>query len=578
MKLLKNTDTVFRTLSLSLTLAFTIANGAMLFAQETPKQMEEVTIVGDFAPTVTEANKILKNPILRDTVIEMPALQYSILSTPWMMQFPVAQIQTLRYKAEDYPVYQRNYARVGFGTYTTPLIEFFAGKTQSKTSAFGIHFRHLSSQGDGEGIFANGFSLNDVDAYGKLFSRRYAITLSGAYNRHALRYYGFDTTGVLNPAIPSDDSLRQVFNRFHASVSFTSLANRQGVLNHAFGVRFRLLTDHFESNELQLNTHLNLDYDVELFEGSRKQKLGLNTRFDYFGNQWAVISTLNASLLQLHPFYSIEFDEYSLKMGATVSMASDSSSTWKIAPEARAGVSVIKNVLEVYAGVRGGVYRNTIEKLTAINPFVQSTVQPSFSNTTFELFGGFKTSLSHFVDFSGTVSSAKVDNMALYYHPVAIGGLQNQLGVLYDNVSLLRVSGELSFQKKESVRLIIGGAYQSASPTREERVWYSPEMEGWLIGEFNITPKLKLKATAKAFGTMVARVDSVSNAFIGSPLIKKIVNIDPYVDLSAGVEYRFTPRLSAFADLNNVLTSHYEYWYRYKNYGINVLAGITFGF
>lgn len=550
----------------------------VLVAQEKPKQVEEVTIIGDFAPKITEANKMTKNPVVRDTTIEMPAMNYNIISVPWMMSFPVSDIQPMKNKPEPDAKYLRNYARLGFGNYTTPYIEFFAGKTQSKSNAFGLHFRHLSSQGDGEGVFANGFSFNDLDLYGKIITRSYTITIDGAYNRHGFHYYGFDTTGLAPGLIPSDDSLQQAYNRFGAGIMFTSQNARRGALNHRFGTRFGLLTDRYQTNELTLNLTFDSDIDVSLFKGSRKQKLGLNTRFDYFHNQWAIAAALNSSLLSMRPFYTVEFAEYSLWLGGNVELASDSSSAWHIYPEARAGVNVIKDVLEVYAGVRGGQYRNTFDKLSAINPYLLRELSLKFSNSTMELYGGFHSSFSRYVDFSGTFSSVKVENMALYYHPAPIVQAGNLLGVVYDDVTLMRVSGEFSFQKKDKIRLIFGGAYQSARPTAETHAWYTPEMEGWLSGEINITPALKIKASARAYSKMFARVDTLNTTIPANPTGEKIIAIDPYVDLGLGAEYRFSPRFSVFLDINNLLAKRYEYWYRYNHYGINVLGGITFGF
>lgn len=547
-------------------------------AQEEIKQVEEVTIIGDFSPKVTEANKIMKSPVVKDTTIEMPAMQYSIISIPWQMRFPVTDIQPLKNRPEPDLKYLRNYARLGFGNYTTPYLEFFAGKTQSKSNAFGLHFRHLSSQGDGDGIFQNGFSFNDVDIYGKIIARSYTINIDGAYNRHAIHYYGFDTTGLAPGLVPSEDSLKQTYNRFSAGIDFTSQNNRRSTLNHAFGARFAMLTDHYSTNELNFKLSFDADVDVDLFDGSQKQKIGILTNFEYFNNQWAIATSTNSSLLKLRPFYLVEFAEYSLRIGGNIELANDSSSTWHIYPEARAGVNVIKDVLEVYAGIRGGQYRNSFDCLTRVNPYVIRELPLKFSNSTFELYGGFHSSFSRYIDFSGTISSGKVENMALYYHPAALFQPGNLMSVVYDDVTLLRISTELSYQKKDIIRLIAGGAFQSSKPTIEAHAWYTPEIEGWLNGDINISPELKIKASARFFSKMYARIDTLSINPGTTSLDERIIEIDPYLDLGVGAEYRFNPRFSVFLDVNNLLSSRYEYWYNYKHYGINILGGITFGF
>ncbi len=559
-------------------LSVSIWSSAVAVAQEEIKQIEEVTIIGDFSPKVTEANKIIKSPVVKDTSIEMPVMQYSIISIPWQMHFPVSDIQPLKNRTDPDLKYLRNYARLGFGNYTTPYLEFFAGKTQSKSNAFGLHFRHLSSQGDGEGIFQNGFSLNNFDIYGKIITRSYAINIDGAYNRHAIHYYGFDTVGLAKGLVPSEDSLKQVFNRYSAGITFTSQNNRRSAFNYSFGTRFAILTDHFSTNELNLKLNFDADVDVDIFDGSQKQKIGIKSDFDYYNNQWAIAASSNSSLLNLRPFYLVEFAEYSIRIGGNIEMANDSSSTWHIYPDVRAGLNVIKDVLEVYAGIRGGQYRNSFDQLTLINPYVLRELPLKFSNSTLELYGGFHSSFSRYIDFSGTFSNGKVEDMALYYHPAALFQPGNLMSVVYDDVTLMRISAEFSYQKKDIIRLIAGGAYQSSSPTRETQAWYTPEIEGWLNSEINISHELKVKASAKFFSKMYARIDTLSLNPLASPVGKKVMEIDPYLDLGVGAEYRFNPRFSIFLDINNLLSSRYEFWYNYKHYGINILGGITFGF
>ena len=54
--------------------------------------------------------------------------------------------------------------------------------------------------------------------------------------------------------------------------------------------------------------------------------------------------------------------------------------------------------------------------------------------------------------------------------------------------------------------------------------------------------------------------------------------IDPIFDFNLGMEYRFTKKLSAFVDVNNILSKNYEIWGNYHVQGINVMAGVTYSF
>jgi hypothetical protein len=58
----------------------------------------------------------------------------------------------------------------------------------------------------------------------------------------------------------------------------------------------------------------------------------------------------------------------------------------------------------------------------------------------------------------------------------------------------------------------------------------------------------------------------------------KVEDLDGYLDLHLGLEYRYTKRLSAFLDVSNLSASKYERWYRYPVQRGLVLGGLTYAF
>ena len=49
-------------------------------------------------------------------------------------------------------------------------------------------------------------------------------------------------------------------------------------------------------------------------------------------------------------------------------------------------------------------------------------------------------------------------------------------------------------------------------------------------------------------------------------------------DANLHVEYRYSKRLSAFLQFNNLAAQSYQRWYGYPVQGFQVLGGVTFGF
>ena len=63
--------------------------------------------------------------------------------------------------------------------------------------------------------------------------------------------------------------------------------------------------------------------------------------------------------------------------------------------------------------------------------------------------------------------------------------------------------------------------------------------------------------------------------FIINPAVE---DLDGYLDLHLGVEYRYTKRLSLFVDMSNLSASKYERWYRYPVQRGLLIGGATYSF
>jgi hypothetical protein len=50
------------------------------------------------------------------------------------------------------------------------------------------------------------------------------------------------------------------------------------------------------------------------------------------------------------------------------------------------------------------------------------------------------------------------------------------------------------------------------------------------------------------------------------------------VDVNAGLEYRYTKRLSLFLQLNNIAALEYNKWNKYPTQRFNLLGGLTYVF
>ena len=56
------------------------------------------------------------------------------------------------------------------------------------------------------------------------------------------------------------------------------------------------------------------------------------------------------------------------------------------------------------------------------------------------------------------------------------------------------------------------------------------------------------------------------------------MDLDGFLDLYLGIEYRYNKRLSLFLDISNLSASKYERWYRHPVQRSLLLGGATYAF
>jgi outer membrane receptor protein involved in Fe transport len=104
-----------------------------------------------------------------------------------------------------------------------------------------------------------------------------------------------------------------------------------------------------------------------------------------------------------------------------------------------------------------------------------------------------------------------------------------------------------------------------------EHPWHKPALKFGLDGHYQIQNKIIIRANAVARGSQYARIVNASDQFAATEL-------DAFVDLSLGVEYRYTKVLSGFINFNNITNSQYFLWNNYPSYKFNLMGGVAYSF
>ena len=254
-------------------------------------------------------------------------------------------------------------------------------------------------------------------------------------------------------------------------------------------------------------------------------------------------------------------------------MSNVGSGKFYVYPQINAQYDVYESIIIPYAGINGGLQKNSLRSLSSENPFIKSTINYRNTNTKFNIFGGLKGNLSSNLGYDVKASYSQIDSMHFFvidYKDVTT--LDNKFKVIYDNTSYFNASGQIKYQFKEKIHLLAKGNYNLYKPQNLTQAYHKPSFDLTFSGIYNLKSKIILKADVYVIGDQFAltqvKKDSV---YITEPKLLKSVG-----DISLGVEYRYSKMLSFFANFNNIANMRYYRWEKYPSQRFNFMVGLTF--
>ncbi len=175
------------------------------------------------------------------------------------------------------------------------------------------------------------------------------------------------------------------------------------------------------------------------------------------------------------------------------------------------------------------------------------------------------------------VSKRRTEDMPLYVS-VPNKPFGDRMDVVYDQVDVLDLSGELNYRKSEQLSLTARLDVYSYTTKVQQEAWNLPPYALSFMARYDMRSKLILKAEAQFLGKRPAyRVAGpLENGEIVDPVQQ--VDLDGFLDLYLGIEYRYNKRLSLFMDLSNLSASKYERWYKHPVQRSLLMGGATYAF
>lgn len=547
----------------------------IVFAQtNTPADSTVIEINSGYEPFLSDAFKIKDNPNIQDTGKIIPQLKYSFLDKKIPVGFSIDPITAAKIKGEPLKKLYRGYAKVGFGTNTTPLAEVYYNAKRSKTISYGFHGKHLSSSGISKNDYS-GFSDNHLSFFGKHFSKEFTTTGKVGYTRNLNHYYGLSRAGLINEAldlaIVDENSTEQKIDKFDVGFSLARNFTDSNQFDYNVDVDFHHLKDKFDVSE----NHLELDGNLSKYHKQELYSIGVEVNYNKLINPLSLDRNL---VLGINPMISTSRDKWQFKVGIGLYLNSYPDTKFHFYPNAEFKYNLVESIIIPYIGIKGGLISNNLNNFYNENPFIDTEkLVTQNSNQQYDIYGGIRGSLSSKITFNASFSQQKMEGLPLYIKDFS-SILENKFILAYDTVNISTITGELAYQKLEKIKVILGAKYFIYDLKNELEAWHKPNLQLSLSGIYDLSDKIIVRADlfyfskqyAKSFSTVIT-----NNTATTTEISKELSGL---FDANIGFEYRYTKKLSAFINFNNIGSVRYERFQDYPTQRFGVLGGLTYSF
>lgn len=517
-----------------------------------------------FQPTIKDAVKLSDVPEIKDSVKRIGNIKYGISSVPVFAKYEAQPIEAAKLQNEPLQKLYHSLLKLGYSPYyNMPYGEFWVGNTRSKEMNYGAHLKHFSSTTHLKDVGYGGFSDNQVNVFGKRFYKKHTLSGDLNYERNVVHYYGYDTS--LNTL--TRDYTRQRYRLFEPKVQVMSHYTDSTHINHNIQLGYYNLQNLYRETE----NNVKLNALGTMFVN--KEKLNINFLTDYYNHRQAK-DTSGDLIMSLSPSFEASGQKWHASVGVTGTLDNFKKvSKFYFYPQLSLDYDIYENIIIPYAGVSGGLIKNSMRSLSRENPFIDTTINYRNTSNKYNLFGGLRGNLSSSTSYDARVNYAQYEN--LHFFVVDYRGanlIYNQFYVLYDDASVLTLSGQLKYQKNEKLNIIGKGNYYIYKPKNLTRAYHKPDFDLTFSAIYNLQSKIIIRGDLFFMGKQWALTQTEENGTTG--LTPK--QLKGWADINLEGEYRYSKMLSFFVRFNNIASQRYYRWERYPSQRFSFMLGLTF--
>ncbi len=557
-----------------LTLLLTVALPFLVHAQNNPqgRHNEQVVIIGSVDPSLNPSYKLNLTP----ETPELPAVNSDFDFQPINKYFytPITfkAIKPASIRADRPGDIYNNLVKAGFGTRLSPYAEFFHSQTHKGKFRFDAHLKHLSTFGKMDSYSPAPISSSLAELAFSKFFRYQTLTMDGGYRYNTNRYYYMEDENI--GGNPESNDLKQAYSLAFFDVTFASHYKNNDNLHHSIGLNTYYYNDKHKTSELSAAMNFDVHKSFHVTDMLEYQNLGVNGNIEYFGNKDSLVSTTDI-YASTTPYFKASYGIFRFKAGVSLAyLKADSTSKFRVYPDIEVSINLYPEYLQLYAGLDGGMKKNSYRLLSEENPFISSIIPDSWTNNKIGFFGGMKGNIAKQVGFDLKGSWTLFENDYFFYNtyptltmPI-LPNYKKEFIILNDTGSVFTVSAQISYAVSGDLNLFASYEYNSYSLNTYEHPFGRLLSQLKAGGSYLIKDKFKPWLEVIYVGKRWAAYGSTN-----SPL-----ELAAFADINLGVEYYHNDHFSGFLKVTNLLNHQYDYFYQHPTYGIEFMLGIGYKF
>lgn len=531
--------------------------------------------VASFAQKDTTKKQIIDitssyKPVLRNAVkINFSATNLSADSTKLISPYNIPA-QNLFYTYQPMPLKPlalvqdtgqelglRNFLKMGFGNYSTPLISAGFSFGDGKKSLVNVYANYISSKGK---IKNQDYSQLNIKASGSYFTESNEVYGSAGITQHDYYLYGYDH--LLHNYEKA--AVSQWLTNVKLKAGFRNKVVTESGINYNPNVEINIFSNQNRLSESSLIVDAPVEKSIgDLFAVKLAIKADITTyttKNDIPNN-----TRINNNIYSIAP--ELVYTSAVLKLHGGITPTWDNGQL-SVLPNIYGEAQIPDKPFLVQAGLTGRIIKNNYQNLSDINPYL-STIFTQKNTKEIEFYGGLKASVGKHFNFSAKAAFISYTNLPFFINDTTAGSDLKSFKISNESkVTDLRIHGDVSFISQDKFTVTGGLTFNGYTGMHDNA-------KAWGTIPFEINASLRWWAFKQVM------IKSDFKTFTGGPyLLPNNVNksLSGAADLSAGAEVSITKKFSAWFDINNILNDKYQRWNNYEVYGLNFLAGVILKF